>query len=57
MIDQYQYPYRYQDQGPEYTTPSQAEGEDTESTEEQHPVSMRTTPSQAEGERGADDES
>ncbi|MCX4512561.1 MULTISPECIES: hypothetical protein [Streptomyces] len=48
MIDQYQYP--------EYTTPSQAEGEDTESTEEQHPDTPRTTPSQAEGERTADDD-
>ncbi|MEU0392630.1 hypothetical protein ABZ208_07630 [Streptomyces sp. NPDC006208] len=40
----------------EYTTPSQAEGEDPESTEEVHPDTMRTTPSQAEGERVADDE-
>ncbi|MEU2428652.1 hypothetical protein ABZ611_03880 [Streptomyces sp. NPDC007861] len=48
MIDQYQYP--------EYTTPSQAEGEDAESTEEQHPDVSRTTPSQAEGERSAADE-
>ncbi|MEU2259397.1 hypothetical protein ABZ557_03775 [Streptomyces sp. NPDC019645] len=47
MLDQYQ--------EPEYTTPSQAEGEDRESTEEQHPDVDRTTPSQAEGERVADD--
>ncbi|MER6994755.1 hypothetical protein [Streptomyces sp. NPDC000410] len=52
MIDQYQNHYQY----PEYTTPSQAEGEDPEPTEERHPDTLRTTPSQAEGERTTDDE-
>ncbi|MFF3323417.1 hypothetical protein [Streptomyces sp. NPDC002889] len=40
----------------EYTTPSQAEGEDPDPVEERHPRTVRTTPSQAEGERTEDDE-
>lgn len=40
----------------EYTTPSQAEGEDDNPAEEQHPSTPRLTPSQAEGERTEDDE-